>query len=399
MTDQRPPWAARIRAERKARSWPAVEMTRRLRDAADDRTRAELPTLTSLVSYVRRWERGATGISERHRLLYAAAFEMDEGELFGTAYGPVPRNGGPITPDEEERLVAAARAPSRLDARAVDSLATVLAEQRLLEDHIGSEPLVEPVRAQLATLERLVTDARGPVRSRVLDVAAQWAQFAGWLHTTTGRLAEAYPMYDRALEWTTEADDPNMIATALSMKGHAAWVAGKAGPVVGLSQAAQRSSAASPGVRALAAQQEARGYAMMGEGDSTDRKLDAATTLILLAAEHREDEPAWVYFFNPDFLGMQRHSPTCSWAGTPRPSSCCRLGSPRFQPTCAAPNGSPGTSVNSPRRMELRERPTRRSWSRWMLRASRTTPGRSNCGANSVACTPRWAGSGRPIRP
>lgn len=46
-----------------------------------------------------------------------------------------------------------------------------------------------------------------------------------------------------------------MTASALSMQGHAAWLRGKAGPVIGLSQAALRDKHASPGVRALAVQQ------------------------------------------------------------------------------------------------------------------------------------------------
>lgn len=237
MTDERPPWAIRIRTERKARGWPAEEMARRLRDAADSRTRAQLPTLEMLVRYVRRWEAGAHQVTERYRLLYARVFGVDDEELFAdtTQNGPdalfavVESDTPPITPDDEDRLVLATRMPSRLDIETVESLAVILAEQRRLEDHIGSAPLIEPVRAQLATLEALVTEARGPVRPRVLDVAAQWAEFAGWLYTSTERPQQAGARYDRAAEWAMEIGDATMAATVLSFKGHMAYLLGSLG--------------------------------------------------------------------------------------------------------------------------------------------------------------------------
>jgi tetratricopeptide (TPR) repeat protein len=107
------------------------------------------------------------------------------------------------------------------------------------------------------------------------------------------------------LEWATEIGDANMIATALNMRGHLAWMVGQVPPMIGLSQAAGRQPA-TPGIRALAAQQEGRGHALVGEGDDTDRKLDDAAALTLEAASHADDEPPWIYFHNPDYLRLQR---------------------------------------------------------------------------------------------
>jgi hypothetical protein len=78
--------------------------------------------------------------------------------------------------------------------------------------------------------------------------------------------------------------------------------------VIGLSRAAQRDNRASPGVRALAVQQEARGIALAGEAEvaDIDRRFDRAEELAAQAAEAPGDEPPWIYFFSPDYLILQR---------------------------------------------------------------------------------------------
>jgi transcriptional regulator with XRE-family HTH domain len=210
-----------------------------------------------------------------------------------------------LTEHDAGRLAYVARHPRRIDPTTVDSLAAVLAHQRRLEDAIGAAAMRGPVLAQLATVEDLVTEARGPVRAPLVDVAAQWAQFAGWLHAASGQGKRARGWYGRALEWATEVDDPDMIATALNLRGHLAWLAGQPGPVIGLSAAAGRLPAR-PGVRALAAQQQARGHALVGEAADVDRMLDLAAELAAAAAERPGEEPPWIYFYNGGYLAMQR---------------------------------------------------------------------------------------------
>lgn len=213
-----------------------------------------------------------------------------------------------FNPDDEERLILAARFPRRSDPGVIDALSRVLSGQRRAEDSIGSALLIRPVEAQLVVVSDLITEARGGLRAKVLDIGSQWAQFSGWLHASTGQLGEANRLYGLALEWALEADKPNMIATALSMQGHAAWLGAKAGPMIGLSRAAQRENRASPGVRALAIQQEARGIALTGEAEiaDIDRKFDQAENLAAQAAEAPGDEPPWIYFFSRNYLILQR---------------------------------------------------------------------------------------------
>jgi hypothetical protein len=78
--------------------------------------------------------------------------------------------------------------------------------------------------------------------------------------------------------------------------------------MIGLSRAAQRDNRASPGVLALAVQQEARGVALTGDAgiSDIDRKFDHAQNLAAESAEKPENEPPWIYFFSSNYLILQR---------------------------------------------------------------------------------------------
>jgi hypothetical protein len=71
-----------LREQRRTRGWDVPQMARRLAQAAGD-DRHTLPSKECLLVYIRRWERGDTGVSERYRLLYCAAYSIEP-----TAFGP-----------------------------------------------------------------------------------------------------------------------------------------------------------------------------------------------------------------------------------------------------------------------------------------------------------------------
>ncbi len=213
---------------------------------------------------------------------------------------------GAAGPEGAEHLTWTLDNPRRIDRAAVDVLAAVLAAQRRAEDVLGSAAMLGPVTAQLAAVSDLVTEARGPVRPAVVGVAGQWAQFAGWLHASSKRESAAAGLYDRALEWAIEAADVNLVSEVVSMKGHLAWMAGKAGPVIGLSQTAQRDPSAFPGQHAISAAQEARGHAMTGDAVAAERALGRALAKAQDAAGQRGEAPPWLYYHSPAFFELQR---------------------------------------------------------------------------------------------
>jgi hypothetical protein len=69
-----------LRAQRQARGWDVPAMARQLANAAGG-SRSALPGIDSLVTYIRRWERGANGLSERYKLLYCLALGIHPGQF------------------------------------------------------------------------------------------------------------------------------------------------------------------------------------------------------------------------------------------------------------------------------------------------------------------------------
>lgn len=207
--------------------------------------------------------------------------------------------------DDPERLSFVARNPRSVDAEALTALARVLAEARRMEDRFGPRLMLDPATGYLRLFERLTSEASGPLRPRVVDLAAQWAQFSGWLHAATEQRATAARWFDRTLQWAAESNNPTLIANALSYKGHLAWMAGHLGSMIDLSQAAQRNPDVHVSQRAFDAMQEARGHAMAGNVSQADRSLGLATELAARIPDAK-DLPAWSYFYDPSFWDLQR---------------------------------------------------------------------------------------------
>jgi hypothetical protein len=208
--------------------------------------------------------------------------------------------------DGADRMAWTLANPRRIDGAAVDVLGAVLGAQRRAEDVLGSAAMLGPVAAQLAAVQGLVIEARGPVRPALVHMAGQWAQYAGWLYANNSKRAEGDGKLSQALQWAVEAGEVNLISEVLSFQGHAAWIADQPGPLIGLSQAARRDRSAYPGQLAIAAAQEAQGHAMTGDPREVDRLLDEADDLAAAARDHLDDAPPWLYYHSPGFFQLQR---------------------------------------------------------------------------------------------
>jgi len=145
----------------------------------------------------------------------------------------------------------------------------------------------------VGAIEHHASTVKADVRRRLVAVGARSAEFAGWLYrdSATPKLADYWR--DRAVEWAQEANDLSMQGYILLKKSQAAWDTRDAGRMLALAQAVQEGPwQLPPKVRAEAAQQEARGHAMLGADLAVvERKLDEARAL-LDEQGHADQEPS-----------------------------------------------------------------------------------------------------------
>jgi hypothetical protein len=203
---------------------------------------------------------------------------------------------------DAERLAWAQAHPRRIDQAAVEALTSILAAQRHLEDSVGSVAMLGPVTAQIAAIEDLVTEARGPVRHAVVAIAQEWCQFGAWLNISVRDFPASRTLWRQTLELAVEADDATMIATVLRSRGYMAWLAGQPGPMIGLAQAVQRDPRAALSQRTLAVALEARGYAMTADAPAAERKLDEATDLAAQLDGRPSEQRPWTYWCTPQWI-------------------------------------------------------------------------------------------------
>ena len=90
-----PLWAVRIRDERTRRLWSQKATAVRLRDAADEHTRARLPSVENIKRRVRDHESGGHHPGDLYIELYCRAFGLTREALFGRS--PVTHSPGEVS--------------------------------------------------------------------------------------------------------------------------------------------------------------------------------------------------------------------------------------------------------------------------------------------------------------
>lgn len=207
---------------------------------------------------------------------------------------------------DRDHLAHAAVYPHRVNEATLDALSRVLNAQRYLEDSMGAAAVIGPVLPHLDTVATMVRNARGPIRPRVLYLAGQWGQYAGWLYTSMGDWDTARLWYGRALGWSVELDDPDLTATVVSYQAHVEWLNLHAGTTIGLARAALRDERVYPGQRAYDALQAARAYAYTGETLEAERLLDTADGIIATIDGWAGEVPIWQYYREPWLWELER---------------------------------------------------------------------------------------------
>ncbi|MFF3115284.1 tetratricopeptide repeat protein [Kitasatospora sp. NPDC057904] len=223
----------------------------------------------------RPWEQEAPPSQPRHR-------------------GPEPSTSGPClnSPIDHEFFVSYLRSAMPGHYKAANLL--------------GSRHALDSVTRHLQLLDRLQQNAGGRARDQLLTIGARTAEFLGWLNQDLGNFDRALYWSDRAMEWAQESGDDVMAAYVLFRKSNQATAQRNAQKAVSLARAAQRSAGATQRIRALAAQQEAQGHALMGNPRFAQTKFDEAHELAAAPDNSHDDDALDLAYCTPTYVEMQR---------------------------------------------------------------------------------------------
>lgn len=207
-----------------------------------------------------------------------------------------------VSPDDMERLILASGKPARIDSAVVDSLATILAVQRRLDDTLGPAVILRATSEQANAVTELLRDTRGAMREALAPVAAEWVQFDAWLHAELGVHQAAARLLTQAEEMADDAGDGVLAAQAANFMGYVSRQQGQPRGIVRHFLSAYHTPGAHAAQRLGDAVQAAHGYALLGETADAKRLLREAEAL-----ESEADcrlPPGTAYWLTPDFQRM-----------------------------------------------------------------------------------------------
>jgi transcriptional regulator with XRE-family HTH domain len=185
---------------------------------------------------------------------------------------------------DELRHIAAAVVNARryADGEIVDYCRRQLDDCAVNDGSRGPRQSLPIALGLIAAIENMATDAKPGTRRELLRVGAYASEFAGWLYRDISVPELANYWRDRAIEWSQVSGDTMMQGYVLLKKSQAVWDERDALRMLTLAEAAQEGPWRLPAhVRAEAAQQQARGHAMLnGNLALIESKLSEARSLL-----------------------------------------------------------------------------------------------------------------------
>ncbi|TDC75553.1 hypothetical protein [Streptomyces hainanensis] len=170
----------------------------------------------------------------------------------------------------------------------------------------GPAQAVPSALRQAQTVTSALDTATGTARDVLLSAGSRVAEFLGWLYQDVGDFGRSGYWSDRAMEWAQEAVDQPMQSYLLYRKANQAAAQASAQKAVGLARAAQGIVGTTPGITALAAQQEAQGHALMGNLKAAHDKFDEAHTLVSQCDLGDADVALDTSYCTPTYIEIQR---------------------------------------------------------------------------------------------
>lgn len=242
--------------------------------------------------------------------------------------------GGVANLDQAEHVSKILHHGGPVTEAVLDYFRRLLAEHYTADKMLGPKQLLRPVLAQVDVLDTMRRYTPPRTANPVLKLLAQYAEFAGWLHQDAGNPPVAMLWSARASQWAQGAGDDQMAAYMLIRKSNIALSANDPAAVVSLAAAARTArGSVSPKLVALAAQQEARGWAQLGEADRFRTDLDTAAE-ILRDHANDVDADAPVYLRQYDLDALEEQSASC-YRACGRPDTAIKILEQKIQQTPA----------------------------------------------------------------
>jgi hypothetical protein len=213
-----------------------------------------------------------------------------------------------LDPDEQVHVAAALEDPRlNLDTSVVDYFGRQLSIYMADDGTQGPAKTLPAALGLVVAIEQSARDVQPDIRRQLLAVGARVAEFVAWLYRDVHDPLRASFWRDRATEWAQEAVDPAMQGYVLLKKAQAAYDERDALRMLTLSEAVRTGPWQLPiRVRAEAAQQQARGHAMLGHDQAlVERNLDEAQQLLADASDTADEAGQLGAHYNATLLRMQ----------------------------------------------------------------------------------------------
>ncbi|OPC82461.1 hypothetical protein B4N89_17300 [Embleya scabrispora] len=247
------------------------------------------------------------------------------GELFGLATRPwerpaeattvgvtherKPVGSGLPSPDfsEAHALWGGSEDGASIDAVLLaEQIRAALPSQYQAANLMGARHVLDTTARNARRIERMQYEVCGAESKELLGVGARVAEFLGWLHQDLGNLQAATYWSDRAMEWSQQIGDDLMVAYVLFRKSNQATSRRNGNQAVGFARAAQRQPELTRTVRALAAQQEAQGHALLGNVKFALIKFDEAHELAAVPDTFDSGATLDTSYCTPTYIEIQR---------------------------------------------------------------------------------------------
>ncbi|MFK4106983.1 helix-turn-helix domain-containing protein [Streptomyces sp. NPDC019531] len=184
----------------------------------------------------------------------------------------------------------------------LDASRSLFTHYRRLGQNVEPGFLLPGLIAQTHTLRELSEHVDSRTRQELLALGSRYAEYVGWLVQETGDEQAALWWTQRAVDLAAAGGDRALAGYALVRRALVTLYQDDAEQTVALARRAQ-SGTLPPRIRGLAAQREAQGHALAGDGDACMRALDRARTL-LGRQEGEGEAPVIGSMHLPDSVGM-----------------------------------------------------------------------------------------------